>query len=120
MFRIHYLVGSKTSNDTSEKGTAGTKTGDQFLVVCGLSVVVEISAEVNQDGRDDTSVVTEQTTSDGCSKGDEPDIPTRLDVLNGVVVEIVGENLLNVINMSFVGKDHVQVGLLKTTASSHG
>lgn len=103
------FVGSETSNDGADGGTTRTEGSERFFLVGRDGPVVEIVSGVNQNGRDDAGIVTEERASKGYGNGHQPDERTSLDVFDrGIRLVITDHGLRS------IWKDHGKVGGLET------
>jgi len=105
-----YLIGSQTSNNSTNKGTSGAERGDQFLFVGRSGTVVQIVFEIDQDGRNDTSVIAKERSGDRGGCCNKPDEPGGGDVVDGVLAHVVVVDL----HVGAVWENHGQVGVVET------
>lgn len=109
------FIGSETSNDGADERTTRTEGCDQFFLVGRRGSVVEIVSEVDQNGRDDAGIVTEEGASKGRGNGHQPDESTRLDVFDRLVRLVIVD-----LGMRSIWKDHGKVGAVETLPADRG
>ena len=84
---VAYLVSSQASDDSTYESTSTAKGSDEFFLAGRGWTSIKVVVEIDQNGRDDTSIVAEERPCNRgchCNKPHEPTSTCIVDVVVGI------------------------------------